>query len=134
MRRGKMILDKLTEKVLSACFQVSNELGCGFLESVYEKALLIVLREEGFKAISQVPLQVWFRQEVVGNFFADVVVEDQVLVELKAVKTLAPEHSAQVLNYLRGTNIPVGLLINFGNPKLEVRRFENRIRRLNLQG
>ena len=123
-----MILDELTEKVIGACFEVSNELGCGFLESVYGKALLIVLREKGLNACSQVPLQVLFRQQVVGDFFADVVVEEQVLVELKAVKSLAPEHVAQVLNYLRGTNIQVGLLVNFGNPKLEIRRFENKVR------
>jgi GxxExxY protein len=125
-----MILDELTEQVLGACFEVSNELGAGFLESVYEKALLIALREKGLAAQGQVPLQVRFRNQVVGDFYADVVVEGLVLVELKAVKALASEHVAQVLNYLRGTNIAVGLLVNFGTPKLEIRRFENRVRTL----
>jgi len=127
-----MVLDELTEQVIGACFEVSNELGAGFIESVYEKALLIATRDRGLNSRSQVPLKVWFRQYVVGDFFADVVVEEQVLVELKAVRSLAPEHVAQVLNYLRGTNIPVGLLVNFGNPKLEIRRFENRVRSIDL--
>ncbi|MFA5517464.1 MAG: GxxExxY protein [Desulfuromonadales bacterium] len=125
-----MILNELTEKVIKSCFEVSNELGSGFLESVYEKALLIAIRDKGLSVGNQVPLQVHFRQQVVGDFFADMIVESQVLVELKAVKALAPEHIAQVLNYLRGTNIPVGLLVNFGNPKLEIRRFENRIQKI----
>jgi GxxExxY protein len=125
-----MVLDELTEQVLGACFEVSNELGAGFLESVYEKALLIALSDMGLTARSQLPLQVQFRQQVVGTFFADIVVEEQVLVELKAVKNLAAEHVAQVLNYLRGTDLPVGLLVNFGTPKLEIRRFENRKRKI----
>ena len=129
-----MILDDLTEQVIAACFEVANELGVGFLESVYEKALLIALRDKGLGSRSQVPLQVRFRQEGVGDFFADIIVEEQVLLELKAVKALATEHVAQVLNYLRGTDLKVGLLINFGTPKLEIRRFENKIRIINLQG
>jgi GxxExxY protein len=104
---------------------VSNELGCGFLESVYEKSLCIALTEAGLKAQSQVPLKVFFRNQVVGEFYSDILVKDVVLIELKAVKALAPEHLAQVLNYLKATGIKVGLLINFGNPKLEYRRFGN---------
>ena len=121
-----MIHEELTEKILKACFEVSNELGCGFLESVYQKALLIALMEAGLKAQSQSPLTVMFHGQVVGDFFPDIIVEDTVLLELKAVKTLLPEHLAQVMNYLKGTGIEVGFLINFGNPKLEYRRFGNR--------
>ncbi len=121
-----MIHEELTEKILKVCFDVSNELGCGFLESVYEKALLIALEEAGLKAQSQVPLKVMFRGQTVGEFYPDIVVEDTVLLELKAVKALAPEHLAQVMNYLKATGIEVGFLINFGNPKLEYRRFGNR--------
>lgn len=121
-----MIHEELTEKILKACFEVSNELGCGFLESVYEKALLIALTEAGLKAESQTPLKVMFRGQTVGEFFPDIIVEDTVLLELKAVKALAPEHLAQVMNYLKATGIEVGFLINFGNPKLEYRRFGNR--------
>ncbi|UPU37650.1 GxxExxY protein [Geomonas paludis] len=122
-----MIHDELTGKVLRACFEVSNELGTGFLESVYEKSLLIALVEMGLKAQSQVPLKVFYRNKVVGEFYADLVVEGAVLLELKAVRALAPEHVAQVLNYLKATGIEVGLLINFGSPKLEFRRFDNRM-------
>ena len=121
-----MIHEELTEKILKVCFDVSNELGSGFLESVYEKALLIALAEAGLKAQSQIPLKVMFRGQIVGEFFPDIIVEDTVLLELKAVKALAPEHLAQVMNYLKATGIEVGFLINFGNPKLEYRRFGNR--------
>ena len=121
-----MIHEELTEIILKACFEVSNELGCGFLESVYKKALLIALSEKGLKAQSQIPLNVMFRGQVVGDFFPDIIVEDVVLLELKAVKALAPEHLAQVMNYLKATGIEVGFLVNFGNPKLEYRRFGNR--------
>ncbi len=126
-----MILNELTEKVIGVCFEVSNELGSGFLESVYEKAMLIALHDKGLKASCQVPIQVHFRERVVGDFYTDILVEDQVLIELKAVKALAPEHVAQVLNYLRACEIPVGLLVNFGNPKLGIRRFENNVKKHN---
>ena len=118
-----MLHEALTEKILKACFEVSNELGAGFLESVYVKALLIALVDMGLKAQSQVPLNVGFRGISVGDFFADILVEDRVMLELKAVKKLAPEHMAQLINYLKATEIEVGLLINFGNPKLEYKRF-----------
>jgi GxxExxY protein len=121
-----MIHEELTEKILKACFEVSNELGSGFLESVYLKALLIALAQLGLKAHAQTPLKVMFRGQMVGDFFADIIVEDTILLELKAVKALAPEHLAQVMNYLKATGIEVGFLINFGTPKLEYRRFGNR--------
>ena len=121
-RDRAMLHEALTAKVLEACFEVSNELGAGFLESVYEKALLIALRDKGLKAQSQVPLTVKFRGIPVGEFSADILVEDIVILELKAVTNLAPEHKAQLINYLKATGLEVGLLINFGNPKLEYRR------------
>lgn len=121
-----MLHEELTEKILKACFEVSNELGCGFLESVYQKALLIALVQSGLKAEAQTPLTVMFREQPVGDFLPDIIVEDSILLELKAVKTLAPEHLAQVMNYLKATGIEVGFLINFGTPKLEYRRFGNR--------
>lgn len=125
-----MKYEELTSEILNACFEVSNELGSGFLESVYEKALLVVLREKGLNVKSQVSLNVKFRGQCVGDFFADIVVEDKVLLELKAVKALAPEHVAQILNYLKATGIEVGLLINFGSAKLEYRRFNNRFEKI----
>ena len=114
---------ELTGKVIACAFDVINELGVGFLESVYEKALMIALDEAGVFAESQKAIRVSFRSQTVGEFYADVLVEDQVLLELKAVKTLLPEHQAQIINYLKATGIEVGLLINFGNANLEFRRF-----------
>ena len=125
-----MIHGEMTERIIRCCFQVSNELGCGFLESVYERALLIALHEEGLNAATQVPLKVDFRGSSVGEFFADIVVGGEVLVELKAAKAIAPEHVAQVLNYLKATGLQVGMLVNFGNAKLEYRRFENHFEEL----
>ncbi len=122
-----MIHDDLTEKILATCFEVSNELGCGFLESVYQNALQIALKDKGLSAQVQASLKVMFRNQTVGEFFPDIIVEESVIVELKAVKALAPEHLAQVMNYLKATGIEVGLLINFGSPKLEYRRFGNRL-------
>lgn len=121
-----MIHEELTEKILKACFEVSTELGNGFLESVYEKALVIVLTAMGLKVQTQVPLKVMFRGQAVGEFFPDIIVEDLVIIELKAVKALAPEHLAQVMNYLKATGIGVGLLVNFGSTRLEYRRFGNK--------
>ena len=125
-----MKYEELTSEILNACFEVSNELGRGFLESVYEKALLLALREKGLSAQSQVPLNVNFRGQCVGTFFADIVVENKVLLELKAVKAIAPEHIAQILNYLKATGMEVGLLINFSSTKLEYRRFNNRFEKI----
>lgn len=122
-----MLHEALTGKIIEACFEVSRELGAGFLESVYEKALLVALVQKGLKAESQIPLKVKFRNVVVGEFFADVLVENVILVELKALSGLAKEHYAQIINYLNATEIDVGLLVNFGNPKLEYKRFYRKI-------
>jgi GxxExxY protein len=119
-------LEELTRRILEAAFEVSNELGIGFLESVYEGALFLALKAKGLEVERQVPIQVRFRGEAVGQFYADLVVAGKVIVELKAVKALAPEHNAQVLNYLKATGNPVALLLNFGTSKLEFRRFEPR--------
>ena len=125
-----MLHQEISEKIIGCCFDVSNELGSGFLESVYEKALLHLLREKGLKAISQAPITVKFRDQIVGEFFADILIEDKIVVELKAVKKLAPEHLAQVINYLKATGFETGLLINFGCQKLEYRRLNNKIESL----
>jgi GxxExxY protein len=116
----------VTEAVLECAFDVSNELGIGFLESVYENALFVALKQKGFTVTQQAPLSVSFRGENVGRFQIDLLVENQVIVELKSATTLAPEHKMQVLNYLRASGLPVALLINFGTPRLEYRRFGNR--------
>ena len=115
--------EAITKSVIGCAFEVINELGAGFLESVYEKALLLALRQKGLSAIPQHTVKVMFRGECVGDFYADIFVEEKVIIEMKAVKAIAPEHQAQIINYLNATGIEVGLLINFGNPKLEYKRF-----------
>jgi len=118
--------EDLTGEILGCAFEVRKELGTGFLESVYEKALLLALQQKGLSAVSQHPVKVMFRNECVGDFYADILVEKKVIVELKAINALSPEHQAQVINYLNATGIEVGLLINFGNPKLEYKRLTRR--------
>ena len=113
----------ITEAIIGCAFDVINELGIGFLESVYEKSLAIALQERRFQVQCQKPIQVRFRNRIVGEFYADLLVEGKVIVELKAVKAIAPEHQAQIINYLKATGIEVGLLINFGSPKIEYKRF-----------
>ncbi len=121
-----MRYEEITDRILATAFDVCNELGSGFLESVYEKSLLIALRQNGLSAESQVSIDVNFRDQNVGHFAADIIVEKKVLIELKTVDQLVSKHISQVLNYLKATGIEVGLLINFGNSKLEYRRFNNR--------
>lgn len=113
---------KLTKKVIGAFYEVYNELGPGFLESVYENALYLVLKENGLDVEKQYPTSVYFRGTIVGNFRADLLVEEKVLIELKAVRTILPNHEAQTINYLKATEIDIGLLMNFGD-KPEFKRF-----------
>jgi GxxExxY protein len=112
---------ELTERVIAAFYDVYNSLGYGFLEKVYENALAVELCERGHAVEQQRPIQVCYRQTVVGEYVADVVVDGRVLLEIKAARTLAEEHEAQLLNYLKATPYEVGLLLNFG-PKPQVRR------------
>lgn len=131
-----MLYEEITGKILQACFEVSKERGTGYLESVYEKALLVALHQKGLQAESQIPLEVIFRGVAVGQFFVDILAEGKILIELKTANNLTNEHYAQVINYLKTTKIEVGLLINFGNPKLEYRRFNNKFleaEKINLQ-
>lgn len=117
----------ITDKIIHAFFKiVYPELGYGFLERVYENALVIALTALGLKAKQQVRIDVYFQNQVVGEYFADLLVEDKVIVELKAVSRLLMEHEAQLLNYLRATPYEVGLLLNFG-PKPDFKRkvFDN---------
>ena len=112
----------ITEKILEAAFEVSKELGSGFLESVYKNAMVIALRAKGMIVENEKPISVMFRGQSIGQFYADLFVDNKVIVELKAVSALAPEHSAQTINYLKATSIEVGMLINFGRPKIEYKR------------
>jgi GxxExxY protein len=117
-----MEYEQLTKSIIGCAYKVYNTLGCGFLESVYESSLLIELSESGIVARPQVPLDVYYREAAVGRFFADIIVEDAVIIELKAVDDLAKIHEVQLVNYLVATGKPVGLLINFGPNGVVVRR------------
>lgn len=107
-------------------YDVYNELGYGFLESTYAEAMVIALNQSGLRAIREVPVPVWFRGKKVGQYFTDIVVENAVLLELKAARSLEPAHEAQLLHYLRATEIEVGLLMNFGlRPQFRRLLFDN---------
>jgi GxxExxY protein len=112
---------ELTEKIIGEAFKVYNTLGQGFLEKVYENALVKKLRDAGVKAEQQYPIKVIFEGVIVGEYCADIFVEDKVIVELKAVEQINPVFEVQLVNYLKATGIEVGLLINFGK-KLEIKR------------
>ena len=112
----------ITEKIIGAFFSVHNALGYGFSEKVYENALVIELRKMGLLVAQQPPIVVYYEGEVVGEFFADIIVEDKVIVELKSAKMILKEHEAQILTYLKATSYEVGLLLNFG-PEAKHKRF-----------
>jgi len=118
-----MDLNDITYKINGAIFQVNRELGHGFLEKVYENALMIELIATGLKAENQVPIKVKYKGQEVGDYFADIVVEDQVVLELKAAESLQKIHEAQLLNYLKATGMKIGMLINFTHPKAQIKRF-----------
>ena len=115
-------INRITEAVIGCVMQVSNTLGRGFLEKVYENALAVECRRSGLAVVQQKAIQIRYRDVVVGDYIADLVVNDRVLVEVKAIKLLDEVHAAQCMNYLKATNLNVGLLINFGRPKAEIRR------------
>lgn len=117
-----MDLNEITYKINGAVFEVSNVLGGGFLEKVYENALLIELRERGLRAESQRPIHVAYKGKIVGEYFADILVEDSIILEIKSVDSLLPIHEAQILNYLRATSCTIGLLINFRHTRAEIKR------------
>ncbi|PVV07732.1 MAG: GxxExxY protein [gamma proteobacterium symbiont of Ctena orbiculata] len=114
--------EALSRRVIGCGYEVSNELGAGFFEAVYEQALCLELKQQGLAFERQKSLEVGYKGHVVGNYVADIVVENNLLVELKALSALTKEHDAQVMNYLRATGLRVGLLLNFGTPRLGVRR------------
>ena len=116
-------LDRLTERVIACAFEVSNTLGCGFLEKVYENALAIELQRAGLHIAQQKPIRVDYRGQPVGEFILDLLVEEAVIVEVKAMEELNRAHAAQCLNYLKATQHAVCLLFNFGRPRLQIKRF-----------
>lgn len=113
---------EITSKIIRAAYDVHNRLGPGFVESVYEKSLLIELKHAGLEAERQCPLTVHYRDHVVGSFLADVVVADTIILELKAVESLVVAHEVQLVNYLVAAKKPVGLLINFGPERVDIKR------------
>jgi GxxExxY protein len=124
---------ELTEKVIGIFYDVYNELGCGFLEKVYEEAMAVSFREHGIEFEQQASVPVWFHGKKIGTYDADLIVGGVVLVELKACKAFEPVHEAQLLHYLRSTDIEVGLLLNFG-PRPQVKRlaFENERKKISV--
>ena len=118
-----MKINDITYQINGAVYEVNRVLGSGFLEKVYENALLLELQERGLKAESQVQIEVNYKGRIVGAYFADIVVEDVVILELKSVNNLSKSHEAQILNYLKATGFEIGLLINFTHPKAEIKRF-----------
>ena len=117
-----MELESLVKKVIQSAYNVRLQLPAGFLESVYQKALLIELEKNGISAKDEVPINVYYDEYVVGEFRADIVIENKIIVELKAVQNLSLIHEAQLVNYLTSTKIDCGLLINFGGERIEIKR------------
>ena len=115
-------INKITEKVIGCAYQVSNSLGIGFVEKVYENALAHEIRKAGLKVFQQSPIKVMYDDILVGDFLADMLVEGTVLIELKAVSMLKYEHTAQSLNYLRASGLEICLLINFGTTRVQIKR------------
>ena len=109
-----MLHSEITDKIIKAFYKVYNTLGYGFLEKVYENAIVIELKKSGFNVRQQQNIKVYYEEEVVWDYYADLIVNDAVIVELKAAASICEEHKAQLLNYLRATDIEVGLLLNFG--------------------
>lgn len=121
-----MLHKDITEKIIKAYYKVYNELGFGFLEKVYENAMLIELNELGLNCEKQKPINVYYNRENVGEYFADIIVNDCVIIELKAAESLVEAHECQLINYLKATEIEVGLLLNFGQePEIRRKIFTN---------
>ncbi len=117
-----MEYEKVTETIIGCAYRVYNKMGFGFLESVYEKCLLIELRKAGLDTETQKPITVYYEGEVVGEFVADIMVNDAVIIELKSVRRIIKAHEIQLVNYLVATGKPVGLILNFGERKVEIKR------------
>jgi GxxExxY protein len=122
-RIANVILKDVSFRIMAAAFEVHNILGYGFLENVYEKALLKELHLRGIAAEAQKEITVTYKGEDLGSYFADIVVNGEIILELKAVENLNKYHEAQILNYLKATGFPLGILINFGKEKVEYKRF-----------
>ena len=117
---------ELTEQIIKIFYKVYNTLGYGFLEKIYENAMMIEFRKAVIPAVSQPPIKVVYGDEIIGEYFADILVDGKVIIEIKAVKSLIQDHHAQLLNYLKATDIEIGLLLNFGaKPEISRKVFDN---------
>jgi hypothetical protein len=125
MNTGQDAVDALTQKIIGCAFRVANTLGVGFLEKVYENALVHEMQKAGLAVAQQCSAKVIYDGVVVGTYVADLIVEGTALLEIKAVKALDPAHTAQCINYLRATDLWIGLVLNFGSRKMEIKRLVN---------
>ena len=117
-----MEFEHITREIIGAAYKVFKTIGFGFLESIYKKAMIIELRKKGLKVEEEKPLEVYYEDQVVGDFFIDLSVQDEIVVELKSIQAIAKEHEVQLVNYLNGVKKDVGLLINFGPSGVQVKR------------
>lgn len=117
-----ILYKELSYQIVGLAMQVHRELGFGFSEKVYENALMMLLRQERLPALQQAPLSVYFRGEVVGDYYADIVIESKIILELKSVDRIIDAHRSQVLNYLKATGLQLAIILNFGKKKLEHER------------
>jgi GxxExxY protein len=115
----------VSEKIIGCCFDIMKELGSGFLEKVYKNALFLTMKQKGLNVLTERVFEVTFRGHKIGRYIADLIVENVIVVELKCASTLMPEHQSQVINYLKASGMPVGLLVNFGHQKLEYKRLHH---------
>jgi GxxExxY protein len=121
--------EALTERINKIFYKVYTELGYGFLEKIYQNSLYLALKDEGFFVEAQKQIKVYFRGIEVGEYYADLIVNELIIIEIKAAEALVPEHEAQLLNYLRGTDKEVGLLLNFGkNPEIKRKVYDNELK------
>ena len=121
--KDKILYKDLSYKIVGLAMKVHSKLGYGFLEKVYENAMMVLLRREGIHAKQQAPITVYFDGEVVGDYYADILVEDNIILELKAIERITDAHRAQTLNYLKATGLHLAILLNFGKERLKYERF-----------
>ena len=118
----EILYKDLSYKIVGLAMRVHSKLGYGFLEKVYENALMVLFRREGIEAKQQAPIIVYFEEEVIGNYYADILVEDKVILEIKSVENIIDAHIAQTLNYLKATGLRLAIILNFSKEKLKYKR------------
>ncbi len=121
--KEKILYKDTSYKIVGLAMEVHSKLGYGFLEKVYENAMMVLFRRESISAKQQAPITVYFDGEIVGDYYADILVEDKIILELKALEKITDAHRAQTLNYLKATGLRLAILLNFGKQKLEYERF-----------